>query len=461
MFKYYYILSFIILYPISTMADQQNISSKNSTYLISKINQLSKDGHINKSILLCKEARREDPTSKKLSTLYAKLLFWNHQPFLAKEVIAPYKDHAPKLYKKIYTAWAITKLKQIKEPLKQIQFISILDTFTTKSYDIQWVKIDAYIKQKEFNLALKNAQKLSKKYPKSKELHERIASLLFWTKQYKKSLTYYTILTKKYHINYQTKIQKIKNTIALSKGISDKQKNIIEVPKKTKHMMGFGYQNSDFSDNRYLDNTKYFEITMPINTYTLYLKILHTQRYGDKDTKVEGEFYPLLPNPHWGYLSFSLADNADFFSKYSIGWHHYYNWGHWQWSMGYTFNHYKNNNINLFTGEYSYYFTDEYYIKQTFYYVPANNSYALLNQIRYRALSHLEGYLNYTISHSSEELPDSDLFTGTDSQTIELGLEYPLTISTSIGTSFSKEWLDGEHQDYTRTTSKLFLKFYW
>ena len=449
---------------------------------IKKINLLAKKKQLNKAIVLCKQTIKEHPSSLQLATLYAKLLFWDHQPFLAKKIITPHKTYAPKLYQKIYTTWAIKKLKKLKKPSKKIQFISTLNNVTAHSYDIQWSKIDAYIKQKKFNLALRNAQTLSKKHPNSKELHERIASLLFWTKHYQKSLRHYTMLNKKYPRKYRINIKKVRQAIKQSKKKKKKKRKIskqipfklvvqkkqiltkksfTKINEETKHMIGFGYENSNFSDERYLDNTKYIEMTMPLNTYTLYLKLLRTNRYNNQACKTEGELYPVLPKPHWGYLSFSLANNADFFSKYSIGWHHYYNWENWQWGVGYTFNDYKEDNINLLTGEYSYYFTDEYYFKQTFYYVPDNNSYALLNQIKYKNMSHLEGYINYTIAHSNEALQDSSLFTGTDGKTLELGLEYPFTPSTSMGISLSKEWIQGEHQDYTRTTNKLFLKFHW
>jgi len=491
-FKFFYIINFIFIFPVLIIATpsqahigkkdailspfKTNVHIKDSSSSIQRINQLAKTKQLKKAIRLCRQVIKENGQTPQLAILYAKLLFWNHQTSLAKKVIEPYKTYAPKLYQQIYITVTLDKLKQMKNPSKKIQFISRLPAFAVNTYDVQWHKIDAYIKQKKLAQALKDTEKLLKKHPNSIELHERKASLLLWTKHYKKSLAQYTLMRKKFNKSYQAQTKMVKNAMVLSQ----KQKKTKAVPfaavkkktakhtkpsptiqKKAKHMIGFGYEHAHFSDARYRDRTKYVEITMPIHTYTLYLKLLRTERYGKKDTKIEGELYPVLPKPYWGYLSFSLSNNANFFSKYSIGWHQYYNTGNWQWGLGYVLNHYKDDDISLITGEYTYYFSDLYSFRQTIFYVPDNSSHALLNEMKYKTPSHLEYYVNYTIAHSNEALQDSDLFTGTDSQKIEFGLEYPLSTSTSIGTSISKEWLDGEHQNYMRTTGSIFVRFYW
>lgn len=454
-----------------------------------QIEQLSTHGQLSKAILLTKELLDKYPHNKNLHLFYAKFLFWNNDPDHAKEVIEDYKTYDQVLYQKIYIAWAIKILQNTLDISQKLQFIDTLEPFAQESYDICWMTVSLNIEKERLKPALKLTELLVKKYPESREAQERLAVLLFWNGYYQNSLVHYHKLSRLYGKEYQQQIKKLENIIhGKSEQIKssivkvDKPKpNITKVvpiaqveSKKlliehenmdkrhlSKYMTGIGFQKAHYSDDRYKDLTKYIEMTLPIDEYTLYLKVQDTTRYGLNDKKILGEFYPKLPEPQWGYLSFSYTPQADFFSEYSIGWHHFYGWKNWQFGLGYEFSKYATQDINLLSAEYSYYFSEFLFGRQVVYYVPDTHSWACLNQFKYKTPEHLEWYIDYSISHSNEEISDTNLLLGTDINHLEIGGEYPLGDRYTIGGNLSNEWLKDKRNTYTRSYFEFFIRIYW
>jgi len=454
---------------------------------IEEINLFSQTEKIPKAIALTENILKKYPDNKELNLLYAKLLFWNDQPDDAKKVIEKYREEDKTLYKKIYLAWAVKVLKEKKTSHEKLNFIKKIKKFARESYDVLWIEIQSSIEEKNIEQALTLSQKLATLYPDSREAQERFAVLLFWNGKYEESLTEYQKLGRNYHADYKKQITQLEEILhekskeikreeraktdkkkkeKLNTATSKKKKEPVEpaeMDKKhlAKYMTGMGYQKADYSDNRYRDRTKYFEMTLPVNEYTLYLKVQDTDRYNLNDKKIVGEFYPKLPDPQWGYLSFSYTPDTDFFSHYSIGWHHFYGWQNWQFGAGCEWSRYSTEDITLLSAEYSYYFTEFLFGRQVFYYVPDNHSWACLNQLKYQTPQHFEWYVDYIISQSNEEISETNLLKGTDIDHIKFGGEYPLDEHFTIGGNLGKEWLSDKYHSYTRTYFEFFVRVYW
>ena len=470
-----------------TNISKQSIETKNPQELYANIQKLAITNHLMEAITKAKKATLKYPDNALLNSLYAKLLFWNKEPSKAKKIMDNYKDFNNKLYKKIYISWAIDKLKSKKSTNSKLHFIYALEPFAKNDYDILWTKIELNIKRKHLKTALRVTKKLVKKYPKSKEAHERLATLLFWNRHYYKSLRYYRKISKIYKTSYRKEIHRLRHIIYLRKRLREKRR-LEKISKKIamrkqiehtaiikrdtplndysklskKHMLGMGYKRASFSDNRYKDYTHYIETSFDLFDNPLYIQIENTFRYGLHDTKIEGEFYPTLPKPYWGYFSFSYTPNAKFFSKYSLGWHQYYSHKAWQFGVGYTYNKYKKASIQLLSSEYSYYFTDLLYVKQNLRYIPSNKSWAILNQITKETTKKTLGWhISFIVSHSNEKIDSLDMFKGTDSKSFEAGLEYPIKDKITIGTNIKKGWFKDKYTKYNRINSEIFLRFYW
>jgi YaiO family outer membrane protein len=467
---------------IKDIASEQNLQDK-----IKEIEEFSINGQLSNAIVLAKEILNKYPENKDLNLLYAKLLFWSHNPDQAKETIENYKIYDQVLYQKIYIAWAVEILQNTTDISQKLQFIDTLKPFAQESYDIRWIAITLNIEKKRLKTALHLAEALVQKYPESREALERLAALLFWNGYYQNSLENYHKLNKQYGKEYQQQISKLETIIQgkqKQKKASVKMKTdsskILPVttastkPKRplieprdmdkrhlSKYMTGIGFQKALYSDDRYKDLTRYVEMTLPIDEYTLYLKVQDTTRYGLNDKKILGELYPKLPEPQWGYLSFSYTPQADFLSEYSIGWHHFYGWENWQFGLGYEFSKYDTQNINLLSAEYSYYFNEFLFGRQVAYYVPDTHSWACLNQLKYQTPEHLEWYIDYIISRSNEEISDTNFLMGTDINHIKIGGEYPIGDRYTIGGNLGNEWLKDEKNTYTRSYFEFFIRIYW
>jgi len=458
---------------------------------IGEINHLSVTQNLDKALKMTKILVQQYPENKLLQLLHAKLLFWDHQPEEAKKVIEKYRTDDEALYQRIYTSWALNELKKRETPEEKLVFIQGLENFAKESYGILWVEIQSALERDDLKLALSRSAQLVSHYPESREAQEQYATLLFWNKKYKKSLECYRRMGKEYHTaDYSRQIQQLEQLLHTASGKteavvkrrqkikkytgSDDPENVTVKKKKkpvepeqmdkkhlAEYMTGVGIKNADYSDNRYKDRTKYLEMTLPINEYTLYLKIEDTDRYGLNDKKIYGEFYPKLPDPQWGYLSFSYTPDADFLSRYSIGWHHFYGWMNWQFGAGYDWSRYQDEDISLLSAECSYYFSEYLFGRQVVYFVPDNHSWALKSELKYQTPWHLEWYIDYIASRSNEEIGQTNLLKGTDINQVEVGGEYLISEHFTVGGSIGKAWMKDDNYAYTRTQLNAFVRVYW
>lgn len=448
-----------------------DISTEKIIYThIQRINKLAFAKKYDEALTLNRKYLVQYPDSTKLHLLYAKLLFWHGKIFKAKQEIENYKHLDQKLYRNIYITWALRTLSGIKNPHKKLLFIQKLDAFAKESYDVSWIKMQSLIETKHLKKALQTAKLIVSHYPKSLEAKERSATLLFWNKKYRQSLYAYQQISLNNH--YSVQIKKLQNILSTKKKKSTsytvttpklvKKEVILPAPKiDSKKMLGVGKQVVHYSDSRYIDSTSYFESTVPIDAYTLYFKILNTNRYGLNDKKIEGEFYPLLPSPQWGYLSFSYTPNADFFNDYSLGWHHFYGWKEWEFSLGYDWKKYKIESINLLSAGYSYYFNGLQSLQQVAYFVPDNNSWAFRSMLKYKTSKHTEYYVEYIVAHSNEKIQRRDFILGTDTKHLQMGGEYPISSHFTIGGNIGKEWIKDQRDSYIRKYFEYFIRYYW
>jgi YaiO family outer membrane protein len=492
----YFLLIYLFSTAILHAAEYHDCNETDNRFIeqMGKIDHFAVNKELNVALGMTEAFLQTCPESKQIHLLYAKLLFWDTRFLQAKKEIEPYRTEAWELYQKIYTAWALQRLNEIEGNEDKQLFIETLEPFAKRSYDILWIEIQVNIAIKNFKRALQCAAILAEKYPESREAQVRFATLLFWNGKYQESLVKYQQLNRLYAEAY-TKEEKQLQTIimakeyhkrrAVQKSVIQKQKQkpvavtpVIKHPPVQKkkrvvepeimdkkhlaeHMVGIGFQRASYSDDRYRDRTNYVEMALPIQEYTLYLKVQDTDRYRLNDKKILGEFYPKLPDPQWGYLSFSYTPDTDFFSHYSIGWHHFYGWKNWQFGVGYEWSRYKEEDISLLSAEYSYYFNDFLFIRQVLYFVPDNHSWACKNELKYQTPEHFEWYIDYIVSHSNEEISETNIMMGTDIDHLQFGGEYPVTKHYTIGGNAGREWMKDERNTYSRNYVEFFIRLYW
>lgn len=461
---------------------------------------LSHKNEISKAINITKKLLISYPQDDKLLQLHAKLLFWSGDADQAKKYILKSLDRTSKIYTQISTSSTTKKLKTLPSAKEKLVYINKLKDFSKNEYEVLWIKLRAEVETGNIKNALYTAEYLDEKYPNDQEIQAYLAKLLFWDKQYIKSLHLYESLQKKYGKQYNNKVTQLNNIVygklqkktltynekkvqkintLLTKGEKYNARYIFDtLDTKTQtyynnnytdnsckllmqSMVGIGIHRASYSDKRYKDETNYLEFTLPLNPYTLYGRVNKTKRYNLEDTKISLDFYPVLPQPFWGYLAVSLTPDADFFSKYSIGWHQYYGINNWEFKLGYVWNQYKMDSIHTLIGEYSYNFADNIFAKQTFYFVPDNNSWAIVNKIKYQSSCHTELSLTYTKSHSNEPIEDPTLFMSLDNNKIEAAGEYSFHKKNSIGFNLGFESINGDNHEYQRKHIEIFLRHYW
>lgn len=454
---------------------------------VEKINQLAINKQLSKALPMISKLYDENPTNKNVAQTYAKLLFWDGKVDKASDILTKSGDTSSKLYKQIYTSKHIHNLKTIKSSTQKIKTIKSLEPFAQKDYEIMWIMMNAYIKKHQYYHALKTAKEISKLYPKSIEAKESVARLYFWTKNYNKSLSVYKSLKASTHKPYtkeirqlkralynrhhhkntkHTKIVKKDNKPELFETNDDLQYQVMKLSRQKEHteyMVGIGYDYFRFSDKRYTDNTKYIEATIPIGDFILYNKIEDTHRYGLHDTQYYAELYPTMPKPWWGYLSFSFTPSADFYAKYSIGWHQYYDIGNWEFGLGYNYAKYSTIHTNTIIALYTYYFTDNLYFTQTGYYVPSNKSWSIVNKIDYKLENHHKYYFEYIKSDSYENDDEISILLRNDikSDKFQAGFEVPIVDNYHLGTDVSYEKFDTRNNSYNRKELNVYFRYYW
>ncbi len=442
------------------------------SYNIDEIQKKAINGDIKSALVMAKDTLKENNSSD-IHILYARLLFWNKDFDSAKKEILKYKNKVPKLYKQIYIAWGYKRLSKIKNPKKAIKFYYKLPKFVKDSYDILWIMIDANIKLKRFKKALYLSKKLVKKYPKSQEAQERLATLLFWNSRFKESLKLYKKLYKAYKSKkYKRKIKQLSKIVNRKKVNSKKivikkikakiiyTKNIKKIIKKDKYMIGMGIKRAYFLDNRYKDLTKYIEGSFSINGWNYYLQLERTNRYKMIDDRIYAEIYPNLHlKSQWGYLSLSYTPNADFFSKYSIGWHHFYSLKNWEFGGGIEFNHYTSKNTTLLNLEGVYYFTQYIFLREVLYYVPQNGSYASSTQIAYKnKIEHNKLYIDFTFGNTYEK---EQIVTSMKEKKLEIGGEYAFKKGFTVGGDIGKRWIKQNNKISQVNFIEFFIRKYW
>ncbi len=450
----FYLLSLFIF------ANDLNIS-------IEKINKIAISGDIKKAIKLVEKKIKNEPNSKDLHLLRAKLLYWNKRFNIALREVSSYKKYDQELYRRIYIAWAYNRIKRLNRAKKRIEFFNNLNSFAKRSYDIWWIYIDSLIKQKRLKKALKEAKLLLKKYPFSKEADERVAQLLFWNKRFKKSIYYYKRLSKKYKTSYYKEIKKIKRALYFKKRKKNfKKRNIKKITKVTKiskllkdpnRMFSFGWERRYFSDNRYKDYSYFIEGSFKIKDYTLFFNLQKTKRYNKNDSKIYIELYPTLSKPQWGFLSLSYSFEQNFFAKYSIGWHHYIDFSNIEIGAAFTISRYNNSYSILTSFEFSYFFNDKLSFKEKVYWAPKSGSYAFLSKIQYKKAKNSYWFIEYIKSNSKEDIDDLSKSLKIKRERIGFGFERKLYKNYYLNGEFSKD----RNRVYSRFNLKLSLRYYW
>jgi len=459
---------------------------------LQRANKLAVSNYLQDALEITKKLNQQYPDNKDVHKTYAKFLFWNGNINEAYNHIVASGDTESKLYHQIYTSKMIYNIKKIKSSKKRLEYIATLDKSLQNNYDIMWLVMNAYIKQHKYVSAFNQAKKISNLYPKSQEAKEAMARLLYWRKHYYESLNLYKKLEKEYGVSYKKEIKKLRRAIYYR----DKQRNTknstVKEQKKVKktevnsvfsenenlryrmtnllitnhnykHMVGVGYDYFKYSIDRDTDNTKYIEATLPIYGWTLYNRVENTHRYGLEDTRYYAELYPTMPKPWWGYLSFSFTPSADFYAKYSIGWHQYYDIGNWEFGLGYNYAKYSSLSTNTLIANYTYYFNDNLFFTQTYYYVTDNESWSLSNKLEYRNSKMNKYYISYIKSDAYEENDEIGIKSSTNikSDKFALGGEIPFATHYSFGFDVSYEKFDTKYVDYNKKELNMYLRYYW
>lgn len=462
-------ISIICFFTLSASANAH--TSLKLTDYQANILRLATHGKLKKAIKDTKKLLKSNPKNSDLHLIYARLLFWNNQPKKAKVAIEPFYKKDPKLYKKIYLSWALKLLKEKPDPKSKIDFIHTLDTNTQKSYDILLIHIQSSIALKKLGKALKLSHILAKHYPKSREANELYARLLFWNKDYDKSLLAYNNLTKHYGKHYQKEINQINTlkhhhrsittkTTPQTHTLTEESPNLLLNKSKLEYLFGLGYNYADYTDNRYKDHTYFIESTLYLLDRPLYLRLNKVFRYGLLSYQLTGEYYPQLMKPHWRYFNFSFAPKSKFLAQYALGFHHFYTWGKWQVGFGYEWSRYATEDVHTLFGEYLYYLTDTLYFRQSASYIPTSDGWSVSLQIKEEKPEHLQWYTQFTMANNNENSGTYNVFIHSKNKRIEAGGEYPLH-NISIGGHIGMEYIKGQYDAYHRTDATVFLRYYW
>ncbi len=483
---------------------EQNLSLKSTNTLLYDARNLSINDKLQDALKISKYLLSKEPNNQEVIKFHAKLLFWDSKPEQAYGYIQRTKDNNSTLYKQIYITKSIKKLKSIKKSKDKIVYIKSLDSFAKSDYDVMWIEQQSFAESSDIPKALSVATELKQKYPQSREANETVARLQFWNSKFQQSLDSYRelqqiygegsyskeieqlerILNGKNMATSSIKIKPYANIISkIDKLYHDGKKeqasllyeaqsrDIKEYIKSTyrllydaltmRHMVGLGVTKSVYSIDRQRDESFYLEGVFPISQYTLYAKLEQTQRYGKEDTRLLGELYPKLPKPFWGYISFSITPEADFYSSYSLGWHQYYDIDKWEFGLGYEYSNYTTDSISILSGEYSYTIDTDLHIGQVIYYVPTNSSWAVINRIKYAKSNHTSWSVEYAISHSNEKIENSSIFSGTDSDKLKVSTETAISDTIHMGLDLSFEYFEGKNIKYNQQSIGIFIRNYW
>jgi YaiO family outer membrane protein len=412
---------------------------------------------------------------KTLGRLEAKLAFWNGDIDKAYSLLGLFQPKE-KLYRQIYAAKVLKDIKGGKYPA--------IPPFLENDYDILAARIEQKIRQHRFEEAYRLSRRLYSLYH-TREGLELQANLLFWMKRYSQSLQLFKRLGDRKKIKQvrgammEEKLARVDREIGQEWRNSNKLKarelfeslspeeqeyyrshyrdNACRV--ESTRMVGMGFDHVTYSDHRYRDHTNYLEFTLPIERFTVYGKIEDTHRYGLHDTKFTAEIYPPAYKGFWGYLTFSVTPNADFYSRYSIGAYLYKDIGNEEFGIGYLYSHYATLDSHLIDIEYRHYFNAYLSIRGIYYYEFTSHSYAGGVEIDYETPCHVKIKASYLYSSAKEQLSDYRIL-DERGHNFMLEAEYPLTRSLSLGGRLLWQRSIGAHHYSSRGIS-LYLRHYW
>jgi len=438
------------------------------------IDRSVREGRIRHARELAEALYRRCP-ERRNARLYAKLAFWDKDIRTAYS-LRKFLDPESSLFRQISASHVIREIERGKRP--------DIPDFLQEDYDVIIARIRASIRRKNFENAYRLSRILYRKY-RSREALELQANLLLWMERYRESLPLFSRLGNAKRVEEIRQIildRKLEETnrrirkawfdsdrTAARKifdGLSEKERTLYRKKYRqnacrveTMHMLGMGFDQVSYSDHRYRDHTDYLEFTLPVENYTLYGKLEQTDRYRMKDRKLSMEIYPPGRNGYWGYFSFSVTPDADFYSRYSAGAYLYREFEREQIGFGYLFSHYDLQDSQVVQLDFTHYLSDYMTLRGVSYYDLVSHSYALLGEWRYTTPCHLDLKGTYVYSSSNELLQDTRMLHDRG-HNFQFDLEYPLGKSLSIGGRLLWQQSLGENRYTTRGVS-LFIRTYW
>lgn len=344
-------------------------------------------------------------------------------------------------------AQPIKKISDFANPNDALTYIEQQPKKFQNSYELLILKTQAYTVLNDFENALKSVQTLSSLYPKSAEVKEMVANLLFWQKKYDESIdifqSLYTQTNDSHHLDRLRIIQNAK----MQPKIEAKNDKSLSSDKK-KHFIEIGVENYSYLDDRLKDKREYIQTKFPYRNQTVVLRTEEIDRYHKNDKNIDTEIYFESTNKKWGFFHLSFSPTANFMSKYAIGTHIYKGYQNIEVGIGYEFSAYTNQNINMLTPEYRYYLPNAWYIHQTLYYILENQSYAISNTIGKEVENRYKYYITYVYSDSNEAIEAQDMYENTISNRLEVGSEKQINEDWVVWGNLSKEFYQNTNTDY-------------
>ncbi len=450
------------------------LNAQKSSCDIKAVNSLIQSDKIRQAYKLSKEFYSKCHTLE-FGRLYAKLAFWNKEIDTAYALIDLFKPKE-KLYQQIYAAKIIHDLNRGLHPK--------IPTFLEKDYDVLAARIEQLIREHRFKEAYLLSRRLYRLY-KTQEALQMQANLLFWMKRYHQSLKLFKSLGDKEKIKQireillEEKLAQIDRKITkawersekiLAKSYFDKLNKKEQKIYRSRYrnnacrvehirMLGFGYEYTSYSDDRYLDQSKFLEFTLPIKRFTIYGKIEDTNRYSLHDTKIYAEIYPTGFNGYWGYLSLSITPQPDFYSRYSIGAYLYKNIGDEELGVGYLYSRYSDIGTHLLTLQLRHYFNAYLSLKGAYSYEFRSRSYAFELALSYETPCHLKSKIAYLYSSAHEEISDDQILSERGVNLL-FEIEYPFAKSFSLNAKLQWHQSRGD-QHYNSKGISLSIRYYW
>jgi len=202
------------------------------------------------------------------------------------------------------------------------------------------------------------------------------------------------------------------------------------------------------------------EISRRVKEMTLVVAAGNINRFGMSDTQLTLDLYSRLgeKTKRWGYLSASITSDSDFLPKTVYGGEVYQGYGEFEFSLGYRRMNFRETAVDIIIPGIIIYLPGGFSLSERIYAVTGNNAYSLLSTLYYNPGHRFTGYYSIAIGKSAEKIQSLQDIQKSTTVSNKLSLEYRFIPSLSIGAEFSYE---ARSRLYNRYGANFFSRHWW